>query len=769
VDSIVYGNLRIELLTEHGGRIQRATARTRPPSVRIRPHPIPARPSGALDGRDEAVAAAHGAAAGRPVGFHAGCGYGKTTLLRQLAARSDGGEARYLRVAGQHLDDLLQQLVDELYLADGPFKPTPGQRIQLLAQARTLVLLDDVTLGPGELRELLDALPGCGVVLSSDRPLLGRLGSSIPLPGLVDAAALDLLRRDLGRELTSEERADAVRLSGIVDGQPLHLRQAAALVRSGRHSFAGLARLAEGDITVLDRLSLDELAEQERRVLAVLALAAGALLSSELLGFLADLATVDQALASLRRRGLVEQDGDRFGLPVCRAGDYRALLLRHLDLGAAGRRLGTWFTQQSWTGDEALSAAGAALTLIRYAAERGHWTMVIRLVDAVEPVLALAGRWEAWREVLEWGLEAAGSVADAGAEAQFSHQLGTLEFALDDLERARILWERALRLREELGDQAGAAVTRANLALLTPTRTGGRRPRRRRPSGRTIVAAALAGLGIFAFLLPLALGREPPTTVTSGGASTTGPATTTHPATTTRPATTTTGPATTTSTGGTTTTASAGRPVAAVDPTALRFRADAVGRATAAQQLRVRNTGTAPLPIGGIQVVGAVSGDFLVDRDTCLAGPVSPGGSCLIRVVFQPSATGTRTAVLVVDHGAPDSPATVSLTGVTPVPPLPPDLTPGAVDRAEQILVVTVRNVGRGDAETSTTQVAFGPNAVQSVETPAIPAGGSTTVEVPIPSGCFNPDCDYTIDVDATQQLQESDETNNQRSGGFIG
>lgn len=758
MDSIVYGNLRIELLAEHGGRIQRTTARTRPPSIRTRPR----RPTGALHGRDGEVAAAQAVAAGAPVGFHAGCGYGKSTLLRHLAARTDAGDAVYLRVAGQRLDDLMQQLFDELYIADGPFKPTLEQRAQLLAQARALVLLDDVTLGPGELRELLDALPGCGVVLASDRPLLGRLGTSIPLPGLPDDAALDLLRRDLGRELTAQEHADARRLCGIVDGQPLHLRQAAALVRTGRHTFAGLARIAEGDRSALDRLSVDELAEQERRVLAVLALAAGALLPAELVGLLADLAAVSDALGSLRRRGLAEQDGDRFGLPLCRAADSRDLLLRDLDVGGAAHQLATWFTQQPWTGEEARSAAEAALKLIRYAAERGQWATVVRLVDAVEPVLALAGRWEAWRETLEWGLEAASAVADAAAEAHFSHQLGTLEFAVDDLERARALWRRALRLREELGDQAGAAVTRANLELLAPVPVERRRSRRRRPSRRTIASAVVAGLAILSFLVPLARGREPATTTTTAPTSATtttgGPATTT---TTTRPATTTTG-------GGTTTTAAPGRPEAAIDPTALRFRAAAVGRVTAPQQARVRNPGTAPLTVRGVRLTGAHPGDFRVDGGACLAGPVRPGRSCPIRVVFAPSAVGTRTATLLVDHEARGGPGTVSLTGEAPPPP---DLTPGAFALSAQgdLLRITVQNVGAGDAAPSTTAVSFSGGGSAAAATPAIPPGGSVEVQVAVPSGCFNPDCGYTIRVDGGQQLDESDEGNNSASDTSVG
>jgi hypothetical protein len=519
VDSIVYGNLRIEILAEHGGKIQRTTLQAKPPAIHARPHSFA--PSGPvwLQGRDAEVAAAQAIRTGEAIEFSAGCGFGKSTLLRHLAAQAGaeaGAAVVYLRVGSQRRGDLLQRLVDALYTADSPFKPTAEQRVQLLARAQALVLLDDVTLGPAQLREVLDALPGCAVVVGSDRPVLGRRGRSVTLTGLPIHEALEVLRRDLGRDLTGPERADAGRLCELVDGQPLHLRQAAALVREGRHSLADLARMAEGDVFALDRLSVNALAEQERRVLAVLALAAGALLPSDLVGSITDLANVWGVLESLHRRGLVEEEDDRFGLPICHAEDYRALLLRYLGLAQAAGELATWVQRQAWSSQEAQSAASAALRIIGYAAERGEWHAVVRPVQAIEPVLALAGRWEAWREVLERGVEAAQTVDDLAAEAHLSHQLGTLEFAVDHLDRARELWQRALELREELGDQAGAAVTRANLALLATATTWPGPPSRRRPSKRAIVLAAVIALLIMVFAIPIArslAGKPPATTV----------------------------------------------------------------------------------------------------------------------------------------------------------------------------------------------------------------------------------------------------------------
>jgi hypothetical protein len=70
--------------------------------------------------------------AGKPIELIAACGFGKTGLLRQLAA-VDGGEDLtrawiYLRLGKEQLDDTLQRLFDASYTGPQPFKPTTEQR-----------------------------------------------------------------------------------------------------------------------------------------------------------------------------------------------------------------------------------------------------------------------------------------------------------------------------------------------------------------------------------------------------------------------------------------------------------------------------------------------------------------------------------------------------------------------------------------------------------------------------------------------------------------
>src|SRR4029077_15403924 len=57
---------------------------------------------------------------------------------------------------------------------------------------------------------------------------------------------------------------------------------------------------------------------------------------------------------------------------------------------------------------------------------------------------------------------------------------------------------------------------------------------------------------------------------------------------------------------------------------------------------------------------------------------LAPSGSCTISVVFTPSATGTRTATVVISDNAPGSPHTIALAG-TGVPPTGLSVSPRVV------------------------------------------------------------------------------------------
>jgi energy-coupling factor transporter ATP-binding protein EcfA2 len=473
MNSILYGNFRIELLTDIGGKLQRIPLHTTSQPAARQPATAAGAEVLSFLGREEELRRLRLAVqTGEPIELVGPCGFGKTTLLRQIASAASEELARpsvYLRLSKERLDDTLHRLFDASYTSPQPFKPTPEQRTQLLSQVTSVVMLDDLTLSPSEVDQLVASMPGCSLILASTQPLLGRHGTSVTLPGLTDRAAEELIAGDLGRPLTAAEGVAVRDLAAAVQGQPLHLHQAAALAREDGHSLAELATRAARDPQVLDRLSINALAEHERRVLAVLALAGGALLPRELIAAIGDIATLGDSLGLLRHRGLIEQHQDRFGLPICHVATYRELLLKHLQLAGGLGTFSDWLTAQDPTSEQARSAMDGAVNALGFAAEHAQWSAVVRLVRVLEPILTLAGRWEASREALEHGLAAARELGDRAAEALFSHQLGTLELSLDNLDQARAHLDHALQLRAQLGDHAGAAVSSHNLrVVLTP-------------------------------------------------------------------------------------------------------------------------------------------------------------------------------------------------------------------------------------------------------------------------------------------------------------
>ena len=98
-------------------------------------------------------------------------------------------------------------------------------------------------------------------------------------------------------------------------------------------------------------------------------------------------------------------------------------------------------------------------------------------------------------------------------------------------------------------------------------------------------------------------------------------------------------------------------PVVTLSSTSLTFANQAVGIASAPQQVTVENVGSGPLDISSI----VPSGDFTA-TDTC-GKALAVKATCTITVGFTPSAAGARTGLLTITDNAPDSPEVVSLGG----------------------------------------------------------------------------------------------------------
>jgi len=651
MNSIIFGQFSVTLVDRHGARLAHLPMRTPAlPSPR-RTRAAPAPPT--LWGRDDELALVRVAARDQAaVEFTGSCGAGKTALLKNAAAAGGG---MYLRVGGTALSDLLQDLMRQFYVYPGPdgTRLSAQQCAQALAGSRAgatgVLALDDVSYDSEQLTYLRRALHRCTLVISAATPVLGALGTSTALPPLPEAAAVDLLRCGAGRVIPDAELAAVRRLVTAVGGQPLHLRQATALVRLDGRTFADLARRAESDPGVLDELSISAVGPQAKRALAVLTLVGGALLPGAVLSQMADIAYVSETWESLFARGLAEQGEqgeDRFGLPVCKAEPYRQILYRSIGLASAVRSLGAWLASGDPTGEEARGAVDAALSLLGIAAEQRQWQAVVRLAAVVERVLFVQGHWQAWQHTLAQGITAAQAAGDTVSEAYFTHQQGVQHFLNDRTDHARRLLRRALDLRTQLGDTAGAAVTAANLALLEPAALPAPPPSRPGDARRRVITAVTAVIAVIAIGAVLVRasdddhGGTPPTTppVTSSSGKTTTDGTTTG------------------TSGGTTTTLA--DPV--ITPSVQGFEEVHINPGSKARV--VDFTVTNP----NDQAIGLDSTDIPSDTGFSRAGSTCPNqlaahAFCTVSVEFSPSQIGPASSELTITSGT--NTATAKLTG----------------------------------------------------------------------------------------------------------
>lgn len=106
------------------------------------------------------------------------------------------------------------------------------------------------------------------------------------------------------------------------------------------------------------------------------------------------------------------------------------------------------------------------------------------------------------------------------------------------------------------------------------------------------------------------------------------------------------------------------------------------------QSVTVTNTGTAPLAISAVALIGSpptnFPGDYQITANTCLGSPVAPAGTCQVTLTFAPQAVGARPALLQFTDNATPGPQLVALTGSGGQPTLlakPPLAPPGAVSQ----------------------------------------------------------------------------------------
>jgi len=382
----------------------------------------------------------------------------------------------------------------------------------LLAGKRMLIVLDNAG-DEEQVRPLLPGGPGCRVLVTSRRRLLGLAAAEgvhpISLDMLTHAEARGLLARRLGADRIAAEPAAVTELTGRCAGLPLALSIVAA--RSATRPDLSLAALASdlrdatrrldtldaGDTTTSVRSvfswSCRGLSAPAARMFPLLGLHPGPDVTAAAAASLAalPLARARQALHELTRARLVEEHvAGRFAchdLLRAYAAEQAAALEDQAERTAALHRMLDHYLHSAQAAARRLHPAGhpvaappplpgttpehpatcrealdwfraerrVLLAVIALAASRGFDVCAWQLPAALRGFFTRRGYWDDWAATHRIALTAAERLGDQAAQALAHRNLGDALIQLGLLEDAQAHLRQALSLYRRTGDLAG--------------------------------------------------------------------------------------------------------------------------------------------------------------------------------------------------------------------------------------------------------------------------------------------------------------------------
>lgn len=519
--NIVVGDNNFVVNTNHGTIVYKQAG----PQVKPRgfvPQP-PRAPRGFINRTVELAKLEAWIAANEIVLLHGPDGMGKSALLKQ-AANSEAARALPNGVVllesadadGQALgpDDVIQSLFDALFESDPPLKVDAVSAHTYLSNTRPLILMDEVGLSPTLQAKLPDLFPKGAILLSADLPLGGdfqRLQVG-PLPR-VEAVNLLATRAELA--LSDENRPvleeicallGDVSLAVIITGNVLremHIAPAAALQAIQALPIPD----ANANLMAIDRafaFAFGQLSPEEQKVLSAAALTPGLSMTPEWLSVALGGVGVDAFIERLKSLDLLFANSPRLRLPPAfRAAARRAAVLDENDLM---QRLLEFLSAplrenpQNW--EHVQTELGNFFGALAWAVGAGRPADVIALARWLDPYLTLHGLWDAWNTALGYVREAARESGERAVEAWALHQRGVRAMGAGTREQALDYLQRALRIRQSLGDAVGMAYTQHNIDLLVgaPPPPNDNRPKpRSKPTGGggihpLLILGVLAGL-----------------------------------------------------------------------------------------------------------------------------------------------------------------------------------------------------------------------------------------------------------------------------------
>ena len=469
---IVTGNnvtLKLGLGPESGALIEHLE-KSRQPTKQLRPMPLQGGPPpfpDRVDRETEAAAVLDWGDPPRAVSLYGESGIGKSYVLavaaNEPAAKSLRDGVVCLFAKSLPLQDVLQACFEEFWDCEPPYKASDAEIRRSLREREALVVVDSVELPADETQALVGAAPSCRFVLASREEALWN-GKAVELAGLAEPDALVLFERELGRTLEGAERADAATICHALDGHPLKIRQFAADARRSGRPLSELRAEGASRQGLLQQANLDE-----ERILRLLALLDGASIGEERLAELTGLSNAAEVAARLVDKRLVRAHSPRYSVDSGLAEEVASLWPVTEDEEWVLTAVARWAESNRLEFGQLAEELDALLALFRRAARRpGFEKLVVRLGRAIDATLAWSRRFGAWGEVLAAVLAAAERLGDQAAVAWALHESGVREVALGRVRLGRQQLRRSARIRRTLGDDAGLAATRHNLAVARP-------------------------------------------------------------------------------------------------------------------------------------------------------------------------------------------------------------------------------------------------------------------------------------------------------------
>lgn len=141
-------------------------------------------------------------------------------------------------------------------------------------------------------------------------------------------------------------------------------------------------------------------------------------------------------------------------------------------------------------------------------------------------------------------------------------------------------------------------------------------------------------------------------------------------------------------------------PSLTTDVDKVAFGRIAVGKASGATVVSLINTGSAPMAIARMSIEGSGESSFIWVANACSGETLEAGGSCAVRIAFQPRSTGDFRSELRIWSDAPEDPR-VPLSGLGVAPGLflrPSEIDFGELRPGEQTSAQSVRMENTGNA-----------------------------------------------------------------------